>query len=155
MCIHLGKNVLTNEEKEEAEDWVYEHHPEFLVYYHGFIQKNAEHFPKRVFEKEFIKQGEFTASKYWMYLEKKFKDYSKTPATKVEFLKFARRLLSCPPSAANLERVFSTFAHIWNKTRNRLGTEKAAKLVRLYRALRAADPGIDPHDWLMEDIPLD
>lgn len=39
-------------------------------------------------------------------------------------------------SSASIERVFSTFGQIHNKLRNRLGVEKATKLVFCYRMLR-------------------
>lgn len=40
---------------------------------------------------------------------------------------------SCPPSSAGIERLFSSMALIHTKQRNRLGNEKAAKLVHVYR----------------------
>ncbi|KAF0710561.1 uncharacterized protein FWK35_00025510, partial [Aphis craccivora] len=45
-------------------------------------------------------------------------------------------LLSILPSSASLEHIFSTFGLIWNKLRNRLGHEKAAKLVKIHRFLK-------------------
>ena len=43
------------------------------------------------------------------------------------------RLLSAVASSSGVERVFSTFGLVQSKLRNRLGTEKAAKLVFLYK----------------------
>ena len=51
-------------------------------------------------------------------------------------------LLSCPPSSASIERVFSNFGVIHSKMRNRLGNKKAPKLVFCYRMLRG-DKEID------------
>ena len=45
-------------------------------------------------------------------------------------------LLSCLPSSASIEQVFSNFGAIHSKIRNRLGNEKAVKLVFCYRMLR-------------------
>lgn len=42
-------------------------------------------------------------------------------------------------STASLERVFSTFGLVHSKLRNRLGIEKAGKLVFLYRVLNSLD----------------
>lgn len=48
----------------------------------------------------------------------------------------ARRLLKMPASSASLERVFSNFGFLQSKLRNRLGIQKAAKMVVCYRYLR-------------------
>ena len=56
----------------------------------------------------------------------------------------AAKLLSMPPSSASVERVFSNFAFVQNKLRNRLGVDKAGKLVTCFQALRS---GIDSEDW--------
>ena len=52
------------------------------------------------------------------------------------FIELAIRLVSAPASSASIERIFSTFAHVHNKVRNRLSVEKAQKLVYCYRTLR-------------------
>ena len=46
-----------------------------------------------------------------------------------------RAILNCSPSTANLERVFSSFKWVQSKERNRLGIEKAAKLVFILKTL--------------------
>ena len=38
-------------------------------------------------------------------------------------------------STAGLERIFSVFGFVQTKTRNRLGVDKAAKLVTIFKAL--------------------
>jgi hypothetical protein len=48
----------------------------------------------------------------------------------------AKKLLVMPASSGGIERVFSNFGLIQTKLRNRLGVEKAAKLVMCYRMLR-------------------
>lgn len=57
--------------------------------------------------------------------------------------KLAMQLLSMPSSSASTERVFSNFGVIQTKLRNRLGLQKAAKLVFCYRFLR----GKENIDW--------
>ena len=37
-----------------------------------------------------------------------------------DFIELAIRLVSAPASSASIERIFSTFAHVHNKVRNRL-----------------------------------
>ena len=54
------------------------------------------------------------------------------------FADIAIHLLSSPSSSASVERVFSNFGLIHSKIRNRLGNEKASKLVFCYRMLRGA-----------------
>ena len=48
----------------------------------------------------------------------------------------AVKLLKMPSSSASIERVFSNFGLIQTKLRNRLGLQKAAKLVFCYRYFR-------------------
>jgi len=45
------------------------------------------------------------------------------------------RTSSAPASSASLERIFSTFGHVWSKQHNGLGPDKAEKLVKAYRYL--------------------
>ena len=45
-------------------------------------------------------------------------------------------VFSSPASSASVERVFSSFGLVHTKLRNRLGVERAAKLVFCYRMLR-------------------
>ena len=45
--------------------------------------------------------------------------------------------LGASASSAGVERIFSTFGFIHSKIRNRLGTEKAGKLVFIYKLLNA------------------
>ena len=51
-------------------------------------------------------------------------------------IKFALQLMGAPASSASIERVFSTFGLVHSKLRNRLGVERASKLVFCYRMLR-------------------
>ena len=56
-----------------------------------------------------------------------------------KFSDFANNLLSCPASSASIERIFSNFAFVHTKVRNRLGIEKASNLVFCYRMLRGCN----------------
>ena len=53
-----------------------------------------------------------------------------------DFIKLAIRLIFAFASSASIKRVFSTFAQVHNKVRNRLSVEKAQKLVYCYKILR-------------------
>ena len=66
-------------------------------------------------------------------MERKTTKSNKLPS---DFCRFFGSLLSCPPSSASIERLFSTFGIVWTKLRNRLGNEKAGKLVKVHRYLR-------------------
>jgi hypothetical protein len=52
---------------------------------------------------------------------------------KDEVVKIAKQLLGAVASSASVERIFSSFGLIHSKLRNRLGTEKAGKLVFLFK----------------------
>ena len=52
------------------------------------------------------------------------------------FIKLAVQLMGSPSSSGSIEHIFSTFGQIHSKLRNRLGLEKATKLVFCYRMLR-------------------
>ena len=55
-----------------------------------------------------------------------------------EFVNIAIQLLDAPCSSAAIERVFSNFSFIHTKIKNRLGNEKASKMVFCYRLLRGS-----------------
>ena len=53
-----------------------------------------------------------------------------------DVIKLAIRKVSAPASNASIERIFSAFAHVPNKVRNRLSVDKAQKFMYCYRILR-------------------
>lgn len=53
----------------------------------------------------------------------------------VQILDLVKQLHSAVASSAGIERLFSSFGLVHSKIRNKLGTEKAAKLVSVFRAL--------------------
>ena len=61
---------------------------------------------------------------------------SKSSSLPAEFVNLIIQLLQSPASSASIERVFSNFSFVHSKLRNRLGVERAAKLVFCYRSLR-------------------
>lgn len=52
-----------------------------------------------------------------------------------EAVELAEQLLTASASSANVERVFSTFGLVQSDLRNRLGIEKAGKLVFLFKVM--------------------
>lgn len=48
-------------------------------------------------------------------------------------LEMTEQLFTAQASSASVERIFSTFGLVQSKLRNRLGTEKAGKLVFLFK----------------------
>ena len=61
--------------------------------------------------------------------------HSQSSAVDSKTLLMCDQLLGAVCSSAGIERIFSTFGFVHSKVRNRLGTEKAAKLVFVYRLL--------------------
>ena len=51
------------------------------------------------------------------------------------------QLFTARASSAGIERVFSTFGLVHSKLRNRLGTQKAGKLVFMYKVLNTSFTG--------------
>ena len=58
---------------------------------------------------------------------------------KTEILSLINTLMNAIASSASIERVFSTFGLVHSKIRNRLGVEKASKLVFLHRVSTMED----------------
>lgn len=56
-----------------------------------------------------------------------------------QFLDYIIKLMTAINSSASIERVFSTFGFVHSKLRNRLGVEKAGKLVFIFRLLNTVD----------------
>ena len=101
-----------------------------------FKLKDKEYFPERFFTENSIKDN--TPSDWWKLVgirNQKFSGEKKLPN---EFFVFISKLYNCPASSGSIERIFSTFGFVWSKTRNRLGSDKAQKLVQLYRHYRSS-----------------
>ena len=62
-------------------------------------------------------------------------DWWKLLDVEKDVLETIQCILSCSPSTADLERIFSTYSWVHSKERNRLGVEKSAKLVFVLKTL--------------------
>lgn len=98
----------------------------------AFKIKDDKYFPKIMFSDQVLNMYKDNPSKWWRLMEKKTEKSSMLPHG---FCKFMHNILNCPPSSSSIERVFSTFGHVWSKLRNKLGVEKASKLVKIYKFL--------------------
>ena len=65
-----------------------------------------------------------------------WKAVGKSSALPSSFIGLVNQLLTSPASSASVERIFSNFSYVHSKLKNRLGVERAAKLVFCYRTLR-------------------
>lgn len=61
------------------------------------------------------------------------------PNIQPQTLALVEQLHTATASSAGLERMFSTFGFVHSKVRNKLGVDKAAKLVSVFRFLNAKD----------------
>ena len=89
------------------------------------FQAEGDPFPRSYFTSEV--RNNIKASIWW-------KSMKKTMINE-EFLNFVIHLHNCPSSSAGIERLFSNYSFVQNKLRNRLGLEKASKLVVCYKML--------------------
>lgn len=126
-------DVLTQDEEHEADDWILENKESYLVPFTAFKIQDEDFFPKIMFKESILQNYKNSPAKWWKLMERKTAKNSKLPS---DFCSFFGSLLSCPPSSAGIERLFSTFGIVWTKLRNRLGSEKAGKLVKVHRYLR-------------------
>ena len=115
---------MSSEQRLKAEDFLSTMYPEMIHTYLSLLAQ-TDPFPKLRFREE-ARQVSLTV--WWKSLT----------GSKVSenFIELAIRLVSAPASSPSIERIFSTFAHVHNKVRNRLSVEKAQKLVYCYRILR-------------------
>jgi len=127
---------ISHLQEKSAEDWIANINPEYLPLVMAFKIQDDSIYPASMFTESII--ATFSASKWWQLMQKKTEKTNRLPA---EFCHLMMGLHSAPSSSASLERVFSTFGLIWSKLRNRLGPEKAAKLVKVYQYLRGNGTG--------------
>lgn len=123
-----GEN-LSREEREQAEEWLRTRKPDFIPLFLSFLAKDAP-FPASRFDQHALQTP---AATWWRAM-------SRTPGIDASFAELAVQLVSIPASSASIERIFSTFGLVLSKARNRLGIERAAKLVFCYRHLSVEDP---------------
>lgn len=85
-------------------------------------------YPSSIFTTELLES--MSAHKWWALMS------TRTADTEFkEFCQIIAKLHACPASSAGIERIFSTFGHVWSKFRNKLGIEKVFKLVTIYKYL--------------------
>lgn len=137
---YFGKR-LTSEQEEMAEQWLADMYPNFLPYVLKLKLKDSDFFSATIFSNSVIEN--FSAKQWWHLIKSKSikKSIINVPEAE-EFCDFFIKLHSCPPSNASIERIFSTYSFVWSKVRNRLGNDKAEKLVKIYRHYRT-----EPNDW--------
>jgi len=120
---------LSEKQQEEARNWITIQHPELLPFVICFSEEDDDLYPRSFFQPQVI--SKLDPVSWWKSLKRATK--------KNEIHKLAdimTHLLSCPASSASVERIFSSFGSIHSKLRNRLGVERATKLVFCYRMLR-------------------
>ena len=121
---------LSWDQEETAENWVKEHHKEWLPLILAYKIEDEDFFPKNMFTNEVVKQ--FSVSKWWHIMDVKTSKKGNIPKG---FCIFMASLSSCPASSAAIERIFSAYGLVWSKLRNRLGAKTAEKLVKVYNFL--------------------
>jgi len=119
---------LNEEQQEQARQWVAERRLDLLQFVIRFAAE-GEPYPNSFFAPQVISNLDPVS---W---GKSLQRATKRPEIR-ELANIVVHLLSCPASSASVERVFSSFSLIHTNLRNRLGVERAAKLVFCYRMLR-------------------
>lgn len=119
---------LTSDEKEAALEYAKTRFRKnsLLPLIVKFCAKSSP-FKKYFFEDDYIKN--VTAVEWWQSQEDEIKKFNSN------VLKEVTIILTAKASTADVERVFSSFGVVQSKLRNRLGLEKAAKLVFLFKML--------------------
>ncbi|XP_047128963.1 uncharacterized protein LOC124809189 isoform X2 [Hydra vulgaris] len=125
----LGKN-LPIENEDEAEEWLYNHYPDFVPGLILLKLKDCDAFPKRMLSNQII--STILCSDWWSIINQR-NEKSIQKKLPEGFCKFISKLQTCPASSGSIERIFSSFGFIWSKVRNKLGCEKAKKLVQIYK----------------------
>ena len=116
---------LSCEQQEEARGLLILQNPSLLPQLYQFQAKSAP-FPPSIFECT----DALDPVTWWRTIKK-----SKNLVAH-ELCDIAIGLLTLPSSSASIERIFSNFGLIQTQLRNRLGIDKASKLVACYRELR-------------------
>lgn len=112
---------LTGEQHEKAFEWIADKATEYLAVAVAFENKSTP-FPSYIF-----KTTSLHPATWWRALRRS--------AVPDGFIDLLVSLQTACASSASIERVFSSFSLVLSTLRNRLGVEKAAKLVFCYRML--------------------
>lgn len=122
--MHKNQDLLSEAQKEMAREWLIDFLPNSLPLLLAY-EAEGEPFPRSFFKTKDVK-----AKVWWKAVLNK--------EINPEFIHLMMKLHSIPCSSSSIERIFSNFSHIHSKLRNRLGVQKAAKLVFCYRMLRGS-----------------
>ena len=114
---------LTVQETDDAMEYINQHFPEVIG---TILQYKAGYDPFRPYMYIEGVVDKVTPACWWE---------SMSGTLGKDVTQVAQKLLTAIASSAGIERIFSTFGYIHSKIRNRLGIEKAAKLVFVYRML--------------------
>jgi len=114
---YQGK-LLCNNQVEEAKLWLKEKNPAYLQTVIAFEAKSSP-FPGSYFDEDATNINPLT---WWLSVSRRIK----LPDGMLQLLK---QLHTAIASSASIERVFSSYGLIQTKLRNKLGNEKAQKLV--------------------------
>lgn len=119
---------LSSEEKKEAFEYAKTKFPKnnLLSLILKFCAKSSP-FQRYLFENDFSK--DVSAIEWWHIQENEIKKFNDGVLKEVE------TILTAKATTANVERIFSSFGVVQSKLRNRLGLQKAAKLVFLFKTL--------------------
>ena len=118
--------LLDTEERNIVHQWLVNKNPDFISTLLSF-QAKGKPFLESFFSKL---ASELDPVTWWRAAQ--------ANGISPEFVNIAIQLLDAPCSSAAIERVFSNFSFIHTKIRNRLGNEKASKMVFCYRFLRGS-----------------
>ena len=113
---------LIEEERESAMEFAKEKYGSELITYTLKFLAKVKPFPCYLFNEDVVES--IQPVDWWLY------------HWRTDFIiDAAQQLLTASPSSADVERIFSTFGLVHSTIRNRLGTEKAGKLVFIYKLL--------------------
>lgn len=118
-------NKLTQIELDSTLDYVNIYHPAILPEIIQF-QAQASPFSKYLFNELTIQN--VTPLTWWTSMQKRI-----TP----ELFNLTQKMYSAVASSAGLERLFSSFGLVHSKLRNKLGVEKASKVVSIFKCLNS------------------
>lgn len=115
---YLGKNI-TQDENNEIMEFVETHYSSMIPLIIK-LETRSSSFKNFLFLESTIKN--VTCTEWWKYVDIEEKNF-----------KVIESLMIAKGSSAGVERIFSTFGLVQSKLRNRLGNEKAGKLVYLFK----------------------
>ena len=112
--------MLSQDEKNSIMKWVSETHPNIVPI---LMKMNAYASPFEEYKLAQNVLGSRSSLEWWNSLD----------LVEDSVLSVIHRLLTAVASSSGVERIFSTFGLVQSKLRNKLGTDKAAKLVFLFK----------------------